>query len=744
MRQSDQRPRKQRTTWWPILSGLGLLAGFLLSSMMSTGTVVALVERLEYVYYDWRLNLTVPHIETSDTPIIIVDVDERSLAEQGRWPWPRATLAKMTETLKADGALVVGYDMLFAEPERDPVAQVLSQMPDSLRQEIEQRWQAGQRPLHGDVQFAASLSGMDGVLGFIMHLNQNLQVGQLPEPLSIRWQGATAGELSSFHMAGYTASLDVLQKQALGAGFITTFPDADGVIRRTPLLLQFQDQFYPALSLEMARLYYLEDQIELFTAPFGRRRSLTTLSLAKRRHPLDPYGQVLIPYRATARPFLRVSASDVVRGQIKPRTFENALVLVGTSAIGLGDLVTTPVATRMAGVEVHATVLHGLLNAEFPYRPDWAKGAEWLVLFWVGLFLAVSLPKLSPLWMLAVTVLTLLLLVSGNLSLWYFAGLDLSLVLMLVLVLVLFLFNATYQLFTENNARRRIKEMFGQYVPTAHVDAMLLDPDAYHFEGETHEMTVLFSDIRSFTSISEGLSAEALKRVLNRYFTPITQTIFEHQGTIDKYVGDMVMAFWNAPLRDEKHAEHAIDAALKMLAVTEQLSVAFQAEGLPAIKIGIGVNTGMMNVGDMGSSYRRAYTVLGDAVNLGSRLESITKFYGMKLLVGERTKLLTPAYCYRLIDQIQVKGKDEAVRVYEPVGRFGQISATLQQAVAQHHHALQAYYQQDWAQAKQDWQCLQQAEPTCVLYALYLERIQQLEQVPPSPDWDGTFKHTTK
>lgn len=744
MSRSSQHPAKPPTAWWPIVCGLGLLLGFLLHSVAASGSAAALVERLEYVYYDWRLNLTTQPIESAVNPIIIVDIDERSLVEQGRWPWSRATLANMTQALKNDGALVVGYDMLFAEPERDPVAEVLGQMPESLRQEVELRWQVAQRPAQGDAQFADSLSGIDGVLGFILHLQQPLQVGQLPEPLNIRWQGATEGELSVLRMAGHTASLDVLQNQALGAGFITTFPDADGVIRRTPLLLQFQGRFYAALSLEMARLYYLEDQITLSTAQLGQTRSLNSLSLAKRLHQLDPSGQVLIPYRASTKPFLRVSATDVLRGTVQPRTFENALVLVGTSAIGLGDLVTTPVATRMPGVEVHATVLHSLLNADFPYRPDWAKGAEWLTLLLVGLFLAVGLPKLAPVWMLAVTTLTLALLVAGNLSLWYFAGLDLSLVLLLLLVLVLFLFNVTYQLFTETSARRRIKEMFGQYVPAAHVDAMLLNPNAYHFEGETQEMSVLFSDIRSFTSISEGLSAEALKRLLNRYFTPITQTIFEHHGTIDKYVGDMVMAFWNAPLRDEQHAEHALDAALSMLAVTEQLSVAFQAEGLPAIKIGIGVNSGMMNVGDMGSSYRRAYTVLGDAVNLGSRLESITKFYGVKLLVGERTKTLAPAYCYRLIDQIQVKGKDEAVRVYEPVGRTGQICTTLAQAVEQHHQALHAYYQQDWAQAKQYWQLLQQAEPTYELYRLYLQRVQQLEQVPPSPDWDGTFRHTTK
>ncbi|MEC7121047.1 MAG: adenylate/guanylate cyclase domain-containing protein [Pseudomonadota bacterium] len=738
------RKSNQKVSWWPTLSGLGLLMVFLLHSIMPPGPVAALIERLEYVYYDWRLNLTAQPITPANIPIIIVDIDERSLVEQGRWPWSRTTLAQMTETLKSDGALVVGYDMLFAEPELDPVSLALNQMPAQLQQEVEQRWSQQERPLHGDSLFAQALAGVDGVLGFIMHLTQPLQVGQLPESLNIQWQGEATGELSVLRLAGYTAPLGVLQDQALGAGFITTFPDTDGVIRRTPLLLQFQDQFYAALSLEMARLYYLEDRITLATEPLGDRRSLTSLSLAKRLHRLDHYGQVLIPYSATARPFLRVSATDVVNARIAPHTFENALVLIGTSAIGLGDLVTTPVATRMAGVEVHATVLHALLNTDFPYRPDWAEGAEWLTMLLVGLLLALSLPRLSPVWMLGVVVLTLLLLIGSNLSFWSFAGLDLSLILTLLLILVMFLLNVTYQLFIENHARRRIKEMFGQYVPAAHIDEMLLNPDAYHFDGETQEMTVLFSDIRSFTSISEGLTAEALKKMLNRYFTPITRTIFEHEGTIDKYVGDMVMAFWNAPLRDPHHAEHAIDAALSMLSLTEQLKQAFKSEGLPEINIGIGINTGLMNVGDMGSSYRRAYTVLGDAVNLGSRLESITKFYGVKLLVGERTKALAPAFCYRLVDQIQVKGKDEAVRVYEPVGRAELLSDTLVQAVEQHHLALQAYYQQDWQCARDLWRQLQQAAPDCVLYGLYLERIQQLQHVPPSQDWDGTFRHTTK
>jgi len=273
---------------------------------------------------------------------------------------------------------------------------------------------------------------------------------------------------------------------------------------------------------------------------------------------------------------------------------------------------------------------------------------------------------------------------------------------------------------------------------------MLADPDNYSFEGESKELTVLFSDIRSFTTISEGLNATQLKKLLNDFFTPITGIIFDHSGTIDKYVGDMVMAFWGAPIDDDKHRSHAVLAALEMLDKVEALKPEFREQGFPEVNVGIGINTGVMNVGDMGSTYRRSYTVLGDAVNLGSRLESLTKFYGIRLLVGEDTVKDLDEFLLRRIDRVKVKGKDKAVNCYQPMCLLAAADASLRQRVDAYHGALDCYYTKDWGGAQQKLRALLADEPNTLLYQIYLDRIDEHKNAELPPEWDGAFTHTSK
>jgi len=286
--------------------------------------------------------------------------------------------------------------------------------------------------------------------------------------------------------------------------------------------------------------------------------------------------------------------------------------------------------------------------------------------------------------------------------------------------------------------------MFGQYVPPAHIDKMVNAEDHDAFASDTREMTVLFSDIRSFTSISEGLNAEELKLMLNEYFTPITQIIFENEGTIDKYVGDMVMAFWGAPLEDPDHRLHALEASLAMLEKTEELKAEFKAKGLPEINIGVGLNSGQMNVGDMGSHYRRAYTVLGDAVNLSSRLESLTKFYGVRCLVGEGTIEGINDYTFREIDRILVKGKEEPVNVFEPIGKTCEVSPEKLKDLESYHSALDLYRSKQWEDAERVFKHLKKQSPDALIYQIYLDRIAENRNKDLPANWDGTFRHTSK
>jgi len=346
--------------------------------------------------------------------------------------------------------------------------------------------------------------------------------------------------------------------------------------------------------------------------------------------------------------------------------------------------------------------------------------------------------------MVATGVISLSLYMAFNYYLWIYNRFDLSQASIFVLIGGLTILNIAVGFFQESSRRRELKDMFGQYVPPAHIDKMVSEHDHDAFASDTRDMTVLFSDIRSFTSISEGLSAEELKQMLNEYFTPITQIIFENEGTIDKYVGDMVMAFWGAPLEDPEHRKHAIEASIAMLEKTEALKAEFRAKGFPEVNIGVGINSGQMNVGDMGSVYRRAYTVLGDAVNLSSRLESLTKFYGVKCLVGEETiRGLEEEYSFREIDRIQVKGKEEPVNVYEPIGKTNDLDEAALQALNQHNRAVDDYRARRFDEALKGFQSLNELNPQHI-YQIYIERIEEINEAELPEDWDATFRHLSK
>ena len=390
------------------------------------------------------------------------------------------------------------------------------------------------------------------------------------------------------------------------------------------------------------------------------------------------------------------------------------------------------------------SLLRGAQNEPFPSKPDWEEGAVIATIVVSGIFLSLVYPMLGPALLLLSSLSFMLGVTALNFKLWSDYNLDISLIIIIFLIFLITVINLTYGFLKEGLSRRAIKGMFDQYVPPAHIDSMLNNPDAYNFEGESKELSVLFSDIRSFTNISESLSAGELKTLLNDFFTPITGIIFDYNGTIDKYVGDMVMAFWGAPLDDPDHRLHAVQAALKMLEKVEELKVEFMERGFPEVNVGIGINSGFMNVGDMGSTYRRSYTVLGDAVNLGSRLEGITKNYGVKLIIGEETYDHLEGFLCRLIDKVQVKGKEESIRIYQPLCMQDDADEALLGLVDEYHRAYKQYVEQDWDEAQRIFTNLKQRDPGVMLYDVYLDRINDLRHADLEADWDGTFRYTTK
>jgi adenylate cyclase len=764
---------------------LGLLVTFFVQWLFTTQlpTLRDMRERLDNVVYDQRFNVVQGTLRGNEHNIVIVDFDQKSLQIEGQWPWSRFKLGNLVTELAELGALVIGFDVFFPEYERNLVQELQQRVSETeayadSAETLLPQLENVKELMDGDRYFADSMQATDVVLGLSFRADEGGRNGILPEPI-FRIDEVTAESISLPEQQGYVGNIDVLQQSASGAGFFDTRPDIDGIIRRSPLFMQFQNRLYPSIALDMARLYYFETEFapEVESDLTRTYQELRGIRMGQILIPTDEQGRVLVPYIGPSGSYPYISATDVLRGTLTDTQKEmlfNSLVLIGTTATGLYDLRATPVQAVYPGVEVHANVLNALLSSApsltlggeeeqgstafsslretfdqdklspFPNRPDWETGAVYVAIILIGLALSVIYPHLGPALLALSSVTFMVGLTALNFQLWSRYNLDISLVILLVLILLITIVNMTYGFLREGLNKKVIKGMFDQYVPPAHIDAMLNNPDKYNFDGESKELSVLFSDIRNFTTISEKLSAVELKSMLNEFFTPITGVIFDHHGTIDKYVGDMVMAFWGAPIDDPAHHSHAVMAGLKMLEKVEELKPVFKAKGLPEVNIGIGINSGMMNVGDMGSTFRRSYTVLGDAVNLGSRLEGITKAYGVKLLIGEQTYQGLQGILCRQVDRVQVKGKEEPICIYQPLCPEQEATPELLAFVAEYHRAYEHYLKQEWDAAESLFGQLQLMDPATQLYAIYLQRIAELRKQKLPEKWDGTFRFKNK
>lgn len=740
-----------------ILSGLTLVALLLSVELvwLANPAQLKIVTRFNNLLYDARFTVLTPQRE-AQVPIVIVDLDEASIQQEGRWPWDRKKVAHLITELQTNAVSLIGLDMIFSEPSRNSVQQVLQEA--QLSAETKAALETQQSAFDSDLALAKAL-GANTVPGYFFQ-NGTSSAGQLPFPFyQLSKEQQTNNRLLS--MNSYTGSLPVIANRAVGQGFVVAVPDLDGVVRRVPLVIRHENEVYASLSLVMAQLALGAPWLKLNLVDNGSEWVVTGISIGNSvTVPLSADGSLLVPYKGYAQSFPTISATRVLQGELSAeerQMLQGAIVLVGTSALGLADLRTIPLQTSYPGVEVHANVLDAILQSflgesTFYQYPDWAPATSLLLLLVIGVLLAFLLPGRSPQAMLALALISGLGVVGLNAWFWQVMHLALPLFLQLLMVLLLSSFNLAVGFFETNRNKREIQNLFGAYVPAAHVEQMLANPEAATMEGEQRTMTVLFADVIGFTALSEALTTSELKQLLNRYLTEVTHIIFDYQGTIDKYVGDMVMAFWNAPLDDADHAQNGVLAALAMQEKVNDLKADFIKDGLPPIAVGIGLNTGLMNVGDMGSSYRRAYTVLGDAVNLGSRLEGLTRYYGAEILVSDETRRNCPDVLFRRLDRIQVKGKNEPVDVFEPLCRKSQASEKLLISLASFEEALSKYQAQDFAQAKallvqlllDDDLLEDKRQSRALLYQRYLERIVEFETTPPPANWNAVYVHTNK
>ena len=728
------------------LVGLAITLLVIGLNYISMDNVQKLLQRVEGILYDARLLATLsPEMREFDEQVIIIDIDEKSMREQGRHPWSRSKVSDLVTKLMDAGVVVVAFDIFFAEPERNAVEVILNKNKDlgaQSRAQIQQLTDS----VNFDQEFAETLSNSEVILGFLFD-DRAQTAGQLPDPV-IEWSYAKGqlSEIASFeHVLG---NIPTLQSAATGAGFINSVPESDGFIRKASLVLNYQGQLYPSLALEAARVYTLADKIETKSKVSGDSTWLQGLSFGNHFIPTNEKGQIFIPYKGRERSFQYISATDVLNDRVAQDVLDGSVVFIGTSAVGLADLRTTSVGVQYPGVEVHANVFEGLIHPEIlPVELDITLAIVFTLLLLTGFTLSILMTSQGPIRILLISLLSFALHISFNWYCWWALKVSLPLFQIILLITLLTIYYGAVGFISENANRKKIKSMFDQYVPPAYIEKMIRSAKGVELKTERKEMSVLFADIRDFTTLSEQFTPEELSDFLKEYLSEATAIIFNNKGTIDKYVGDMIMALWNAPLEDENHAVNAVISAMQLITLTEVLSERFKEKNWPAIRVGIGISTGEMVVGDMGSSYRKAYTVLGDAVNLGARIESLTKYYGVDILVSSSTfeDITKQGVICRKMDRIKVKGKHTAVEIYQPIGFDTEVNYATKADVLLHETAMEHYLAGNFIEAKEMFMQLKQsANLPITIYSILIERIVNLVATDDAKDWDGVYTHESK
>lgn len=719
---------------------------------------IGVVQRLDDIIYDARLRATSP--ETLDSRIVIVDIDEKSLSEVGRWPWGRNRMAQLVDELfDRQQIALLGFDVVFAEPDQ---SSGLGRLAELARNEFKdqpgfsERVRQLQPELDFDGAFARALSNRPVVMGYYLSSEAQARTsGVLPPPVITR-ESLQGRPLYATSWVGYGSNIEVLANAASRAGFFNSITDGDGVVRSLPLLAEYQGQYYESLALAMFRTLVGLPEVmpgfsrDSFLARSAQGMDRVLLQQAGRTLtiPVDDRVAVLIPFRGrggvAGGSFQYVSASDVLLGRVAPASLKDKIVLVGTTAPGLLDLRVTPVGETYPGVEAHANLISGLLDGNVLLQPDYALGYEVLTLALAGLALAFFLPVLSALRAVGLSAAVLTLLVGANFWLYLSYGLVLPLATSLTMVVTAFALNMSFGYFVESRSKRELANLFGTYVPPELVEEMVKDPDSYSMQATNRELTVMFCDMRGFTQMSEHMEPTQLQALLNSVFSRLTGLIRGHRGTIDKYMGDCVMAFWGAPVETVDHAQLGVQAAMAMASEMHKLNEEHRTQGLPEIGIGIGLNTGTMCVGDMGSNIRRSYTVIGDAVNLGSRLEGLSKVYGVDIVASEYTRQRAPGFAWQEIDRVRVKGKGEAVAIFWPAAAVDQVSEPLAAELKLWAGFLKAYRSQRWDDADVFLINLSRLNPKKYLYQMYSERVASMRVLPFDSEWDGATNFETK
>lgn len=700
------------------------------------------LEQLEWASYDQRVEHSLP--QAADPSIIIVDIDERSLQQLGQWPWPREYVASLAyELFEQYQVQLLAFDIIFSEGENN----LLASQWQTLRQQYPELPETPS-VYSGDEMLASLIEQYPIVTSFYFEQSSAdlPSSGSLPAPLSVE-SDVSIDNLNLPKPQRFSGNLDLLQNAAINGGFFDNpMVDQDGVFRRVPLVQDWQGELYPTLSLAILHTLLGQPAINVDAYESGGMSQLESFDLMGFELPVDERGGVLVPWYGERGTFKYISALDVLTGEADASQLQDAIVLIGTSAPGLMDLRVTPVGSVYPGVEIHASLLAGMLAQELKAEPGYSLAVTILGLLVLGLLMTWLYPRLAAVYMLLISAA----LASGHIALNWWAwqsGWVLPLASGLLLIALMTAWHLTFNFWRESAEKKRVADQFGRYIPRSLVKDIVASPAAQNMDGMKANLSVLFSDIRGFTSFAEGLDPSELTTVMNRLLTPVTAAIHEQRGTIDKYMGDAVMAFWGAPLPESQHAEHAMRGALAMQAALAVINEEFMREGKSGLAMGIGIHTGEMSVGNMGSEFRMAYTVMGDNVNLGSRLEGLTRFYDVDIIISEDSlnSVEQPHdFVTRMLDRVQVKGRDNPVTIYQLMGIKAVLPEADSERAAISDQAIGFYLQGDFERALQTIERLMERFPDDSVAKIYRDRCRDYIDKHPGSDWNGVFEHQTK
>ena len=716
------------------------------------------INNLEMKFYDLMFNLRGPQPVGSE--VVIVAIDDESVKTIGRWPWSRRETTRLVKTLQQAGAKVIGFDIIFAEKQESCEVDLLSRLQGEMDRrawklpELHQWVKQERRIMDPDAELAEEFKNYgNAVLGYYFQGLEKVDIGPglFNSDLSkeiiksskynlVRWTSAVCSACPLVTARGIEINLPKLTGAAADTGFFNAMPDPDGAIRTIPLVVNFQNDQYAPLSLSVLKRYLNNPLLQLTLSDQG----VLAVRMGQELIPVDNYGRFRINFRGPAKSFPYYSFVDVVSGKVPPEKFRDKIVLVGASAVGIYDIRITPFSSIFPGVEVHANIIDNILRKDFLWAPTGLLNPTALVVIIMALVMGWLQPRVRAWYGLALLINMIFLF--GYVSYYLFTKHQIYLQMLYPIgcLITVYVVVAFMRFIAEEKERMRVKAAFQNYVAPEVVNTMLQHPDMLQLGGEKREMTVLFSDIRGFTTLSEQMEPEVLVGLLHSYLNPMTETVFQHKGTMDKYIGDAIMAIYGAPLILPDHADCACETALEMMEKLMHLWEGWRTKGLPELKIGIGINSGMMTVGNMGSERLFDYTVIGDNVNLASRLEGLNKYYGTSILISEATRnLLGNSFILREVDRVRVKGKKASVSIFELRGT-GQPQGKDEELLQTFQAGLEAFRRGDWATAENYFSHCLQLNPTDGPAKLLLDRTQAMAQQPIPPDWDGVTTLTEK